>query len=749
MEYIEFIVAKMTELKTLFLFLLFLAIPVGAVAQTEPYAELLTTEINYCGELEVSIDLEIKFYGESPFAIDIQIPTKNSFFEDYIFGEQLSSENVWNITYTFDFPVSEGAKNNTGTIELLEVYDNNTGWGPNVDGVVLTGEKTTFTNWAMPEINAGSDIDSCGLAATLNATPDPLSDLYYWEQQAEGNISDVENVNAIFEAPSKNNYPLVFIQENGACIASDTVNVHLRGSPSATIATTDTVCGVSSQDITLDLTFNGDDGPWEYAITDENEDLISNMSSSMTTSHTTSVTGQTTFSYEWLRDTNGCLALPGDIAGEATVMDMQPSTNAGEDALACGMQFQLEAIPDKGAGLWTTESTELSIAEPENPQSMITASRAGTYSLTWTENNDGCENSDETEIQFIEFASLSFTHTEDVICEGDDSSFAFEVSGENGPWSLNYSHNSENNTYDFANAASSLLLSPEVTTNYTILSLTDRFGCTTELNELLEVNVDLMPTPNAGNDTAICGNTINLNATISDVAQNAQWQAVSGYFPNEDSHTPKAVFESDDPGEYLLTWEEINGLCTASDQVIVRFDEAPTANAGDDLTLFHQYQTNLHARTPVSNQTDWIGNWHIISGSGSVTPSSSKDATISGLHHGKSILEWSVVNGVCPLEADTIEITVNDLTYYTGISPNGNGLNDYFKIEGAHTISANELIIFDQTGQVVHRNKNLDESNEWKGTDMDGSPLENGIYYFIFRGEGIEEIKDYIVIKRN
>jgi gliding motility-associated-like protein len=93
-------------------------------------------------------------------------------------------------------------------------------------------------------------------------------------------------------------------------------------------------------------------------------------------------------------------------------------------------------------------------------------------------------------------------------------------------------------------------------------------------------------------------------------------------------------------------------------------------------------------------------------------------------------------------------ITVKDLTYYTGISPNNDGRNDFFRIRGAHTIPGNELIVFDQNGQIVYRKRNLEEGNTWDATERDGSPVKDGIYYFIFKGEGIKTIKDYIVIKR-
>jgi gliding motility-associated-like protein len=569
----------MNKIKALLLSFALTALSLSASAQEEPYAELLTEDINVCANGTNTVYFEVKFHGESPFAIKYDTPKAKDLFKYGISVQDLSEDSVWTKSFFITYPVDEGALKRAGIIKLLKVYDDNTGWAdPNTMGNDITGEQTTYTNWAMPNPGAGSAIDSCGIVATLNGIPDPLTNTYYWESPLTGTLSDTTNINAIYEVPEKGDYEIVFFQTNGACTASDTGTVVFKGSPSAGISSDSEVCGNSSQEATINLTLNGN-GPWDYAISDGNSNNITGTSSTASTSKTTNVTGQTTFSYNWVRDANGCIALPEDISEEATV-------------------------------------------------------------------------------------------------------------------------------------------------------------------------IDLLPAPNAGNDTAVCKDKLTLNAVMSPLAQSGQWTATQGRFPDQENLNPKGEFISDTFDSQTLTWTEINGLCTNSDDVTVRFDEAPTAFAGTNATLYHQYQLMLNAKTPIISNAEWLGEWYIVSGAGSISDATSQKATISGLQHGKTMLEWSVSNGVCPLETDTITITVHNLTYYTGISPNGDGSNDFFKIKGAHTIPGNEFIVFDQNGQVIYRQNNLVENNKWNGTKMDGSSLESGIYYFIFKGEGIESVKDYIVIKR-
>ena len=119
----------------------------------------------------------------------------------------------------------------------------------------------------------------------------------------------------------------------------------------------------------------------------------------------------------------------------------------------------------------------------------------------------------------------------------------------------------------------------------------------------------------------------------------------------------------------------------------------------------------------------------------------------SGLKIGNTTLKWTVSNGACEPVSDFISILVQGLQHVTGFSPNGDGINDQFVITGAPYIDNNELVVFNQAGEVVYKKKNYE--NIWEGTGMDGRPLPDGYYYFIFSGSGINPIKDFLVIKRS
>ena len=89
---------------------------------------------------------------------------------------------------------------------------------------------------------------------------------------------------------------------------------------------------------------------------------------------------------------------------------------------------------------------------------------------------------------------------------------------------------------------------------------------------------------------------------------------------------------------------------------------------------------------------------------------------------------------------------------YPGFSPNNDGINDRFIIEGLEKdglVIANELVITDMSGTLVYRKKNYD--NSWQGRDMKGNPLPDGTYYYFLNIEGrhINQMKGYIILKRS
>ena len=78
-----------------------------------------------------------------------------------------------------------------------------------------------------------------------------------------------------------------------------------------------------------------------------------------------------------------------------------------------------------------------------------------------------------------------------------------------------------------------------------------------------------------------------------------------------------------------------------------------------------------------------------------------------------------------------------------GISPNGDGLNDYFDLEGQ---GVSELEIFNRYGTKVYNQNNY--SKEWVGQSNKGNELPDGVYYYVIKRTSGENRTGWIYINR-
>jgi gliding motility-associated-like protein len=95
----------------------------------------------------------------------------------------------------------------------------------------------------------------------------------------------------------------------------------------------------------------------------------------------------------------------------------------------------------------------------------------------------------------------------------------------------------------------------------------------------------------------------------------------------------------------------------------------------------------------------------------------------------------------------TVQVTVicDKIKVYSGFSPNNDGVNDFFVIEGAENFAKNTLTIYNRWGTAVLDTKGY--KNDWGG-NWDGKALPDGTYFYIFNdGEG-NQISGYIQIQR-
>ena len=195
-------------------------------------------------------------------------------------------------------------------------------------------------------------------------------------------------------------------------------------------------------------------------------------------------------------------------------------------------------------------------------------------------------------------------------------------------------------------------------------------------------------------------------------------------------------------GTYYIKGTTTSG-CSDIQPVIVAVFQVPDAIAGPDQVLEYQFSAILDAEVPGDNLT---GGWSVVAGAGHFADTNYAKTTVTSLAVGENILQWAVNNGVCPPATDNLSITVHDLVIPTLITPNNDGLNDYFFLEGLQFLGKTVLTVFDRRGALAFENQQYD--NMWDGVDYNGNPLSDDTYFFILEPENRVPVSGYIVIRR-
>jgi gliding motility-associated-like protein len=82
---------------------------------------------------------------------------------------------------------------------------------------------------------------------------------------------------------------------------------------------------------------------------------------------------------------------------------------------------------------------------------------------------------------------------------------------------------------------------------------------------------------------------------------------------------------------------------------------------------------------------------------------------------------------VCINIVDTVEVCY----FPNGISPNGDGVNDVFAFPCNDKYPNATLRVFNRWGDAIWQSKGAYE-NDWGGTNMEGKPVPDGTYYFVY-----------------
>ncbi len=193
-----------------------------------------------------------------------------------------------------------------------------------------------------------------------------------------------------------------------------------------------------------------------------------------------------------------------------------------------------------------------------------------------------------------------------------------------------------------------------------------------------------------------------------------------------------------------------NNCCTSvSPAVLIAVDTMPlNVTAGPDLTL-NPYQFAFVLQGGFDGTATC--SWRVISSDGDPTFDNvnAGNSAVRKLGFGDNIFEFTVTNNTCVADPDEVMITVPDMHIPQGLTPDGDGINDYFKVDGLE-YTKNELVIINTGGAVVFRQADYSSDvreNAWEGLDNSGDELPDGTYYYLLTIKGATDISipDYVV----
>ena len=457
----------------------------------------------------------------------------------------------------------------------------------------------------------------------------------------------------------------------------------------------------------------------------------------------------------------------GDPVGIITI-DKMPTVEISDLVKTCRRSITLDANPgnEYTAAYWEPTAGG-SFDDVSLSNAKFTAEADGNYSLIYKVENGVCEDflSKDFEITYQAPPSATINIADNRICRGNTSTLNITSISERFPMVLNYSDGTNTIAHNLNANDVSIPLSPDETTTYTMLSIIDREQCDLTLSDKLELKVDDVPVANAGFfDNSICGSTTTLNAQLSNDDNTGSWTIIDHVDGSglsiDDITNPKSGISlhynnQNTNEEYTIRLTEVNvnnPECTDYDDVVVNFDKKPeNVSLGED-TLAYLDKLIVFSTTGLTEMPiEWTLSENLI-----IDDLNPELIEVSNLEMGDNKIICTIANGTCDAVSAEKNIRIENIYQTTGFSPDGDLINEMFKIGGAENVEENRLVIFDITGKLVYQAENFchkdgETEDGWDGIPIGEQEPKYGTYYYIFEGTidgtAIEPIKNYLIIK--
>lgn len=576
-----------------------------------------------------------------------------------------------------------------------------------------------YQDASLPIVMAGTDTVLTCVTDTLQLTGSVTgNDLeYYWS--GPNIVSGDSTLNPI--VVDAGIYTLTAVDTVSGCQMSSSINVTESIDPPYVDAglTNDITCTASS--VNLDGSGSVAGSEYTYQWTDSLGNVVGD-------SIITTVTAPGAYLLEILNTSNNCSAQDVVVIGIDT---LAPIANAGADTslncstIATGVPID-GSNSQSGSNInyqWTTIDGNIVLnANTNNP--LVNA--AGTYTLTVTNTNNGCESTDEAmvvvdTIKPIADAGLDAfinCYNNVAVLDGSASSSGTTITYQ---WTPTVMSGGTTNA-PTVNAAGNYTLTVTNTSNECFAS--DEVNVDADLEE---------PGALAGvTDTLCAGTSLSLSGTTI-AGDQINWTTTDGSIVSGASTlTP----EINSGGTYTLTTtNSVNGCESTSNVYIHEIVVSTLLNANPTSGLAPL--TVDFSNTGMADSSYWnFGNGQTMGDTSTIST-----ASIIYNEQGNYVVTLTSISGQCSQSQQvTIEVLGTSFLIVPNVfTPNGDDQNDVFEFM-YQNISAFNCTIFNRWGKKVAEITAPDKS--WDGSINGGGDASVGTYFYLIKAKGNDEV-DY------
>jgi len=402
------------------------------------------------------------------------------------------------------------------------------------------------------------------------------------------------------------------------------------------------------------------------------------------------------------------------------IRDYPPmSLNIPYDTICDGESTTLHSFLSGGVGPFTYEwasgeqTTSIQVGPP--------GPSVHTYVLTVT---DACvphvkQIVDSTVLVVHAVPTSDFTTHSDTICLDDELTATY--TGTATP-NANYSWNFSGGNVVSGSGQGPYQLEWNTAAVHSLSLQVEENGCTSAITYR---SVTVLPIPIINMTSNITEDCNPVTVNFQDNTTNAaEWNwTFNGAAPSTSTaQNPQGITYST-PGSYNVTLHIVNIYGCTNTQTYSNYITShpmPTANFTFAPTVgTPALPINFNSSSSSPFVTSWL--WDFGDGNTSIVQNPAHPFGQTGYH----TVTLTVETAFGCTDSVSKEILIIDITIPNVFTPNGDGINDYFVIDGIEFVDGCQLVVFNRWGKKVY------ESNNYKN-DWDGDNLADGVYYFIF-----------------